>query len=179
MLKHILVVMVLLFTAILSLLLPILSYAQTAATTPSSSSTVESFWINGAPMPIPRTEIAAALVGDNIYIIGGFDKSGRVTDIVEVYNLKNNSWAKVTPIPQPLHHTSAASYNDKIYVVGGYTEDPWAPTNKLFIYDPIQNKWQEGKPMPTARGALNADFINETLYAVGGSSNKPLSTNEA
>jgi N-acetylneuraminic acid mutarotase len=129
-------------------------------------------------MPTPRTEIAADLVGDNMYIIGGFDKSGRVTDIVEVYNIKNNSWTKVTPIPQPLHHTSAASYNGKIYVAGGYT-DSWAPTNKLFIYDPIHNKWQEGKPMPTARGALNANFINETLYAVGGSSDKPLPTNEA
>ena len=59
-------------------------------------------------MPTPRTEIASALVGDNTYVMGGFDKSGRVTDIVEVYNLKNNSWTKVTPIPQPLHHTSAA-----------------------------------------------------------------------
>jgi N-acetylneuraminic acid mutarotase len=177
MLKPILGVMVLLFTGILSLLLPVLSYAQTA-TIPSSSSTAESFWTNGAPMPTPRTEIAAALLGDNIYLIGGFDKSGQVTDIVEVYNLRNDSWTRVTPIPQPLHHTSATSHNGKIYVVGGYT-DPWIPTNKLFIYDPIQNDWQEGKPMPTARGALNANFINETLYAVGGSSDKPLPTNEA
>ncbi len=182
MLKPILAVLILLFTTILLLLLPILSYAQTATTIPSSSSssssTAELFWSNGAPMPTPRTEIAAALLGDNIYIIGGFDKSGRVTDIVEVYNLKNNSWTKVAPIPQPLHHTSAASYNGKIYVVGGYT-DLWAPTNNLFIYDPIQNDWQEGKSMPTAKGALNANFINETLYAVGGSSDKPLPTNEA
>ena len=58
MLKPILVVLILLFTAILSLL-PILSYAQTATTTPSSSSTAESFWNNGTPMPTPRTEIAA------------------------------------------------------------------------------------------------------------------------
>ncbi len=112
MLRSILVVLVLLFTAILSLL-PVLSYAQTATTPSSSSSTAESFWTQGAPMPTPRTEIAAALLGDNTYVIGGFDKSGRITDIVEVYNLRNNSWTKVTPIPQPLHHTSAASYNGK------------------------------------------------------------------
>jgi N-acetylneuraminic acid mutarotase len=91
MLKPILAVLILLFTAIL--LIPILSYAQitTTPSSSSSSSTAESFWNNGAPMPTPRTEIAAALLGDNIYIIGGFDKSGRITDIVEVYNLKNNS----------------------------------------------------------------------------------------
>jgi hypothetical protein len=90
MLKPILAVLILLFTAILLVLLPILSYTQTATTpSSSSSSTAESFWNNGAPMPTPRTEIAAALLGDNTYVIGGFDKSGSVTDIVEVYNLKN------------------------------------------------------------------------------------------
>ncbi len=50
-------------------------------------------------MPTPGTEIAAALVRDNTYVIGGFDKSGRETDIVEVYDHKNNSWTKATTIP--------------------------------------------------------------------------------
>src|SRR5918992_795738 len=150
MLRPILVVLVLLFMVVL---LPTLSDAQITTST-------EPFWTNGAPMPTPRTEVTAAILGDNIYVIGGFDKSGQVTDIVEAYNIKNNSWTKAAPLPQPLHHTAAASYNGKIYVAGGYTA-PWSPSNKLLIYDPIQNKWQEGNPMPTARGALNAVFVNE------------------
>ena len=153
-------------------ILPI-SIAQTI-----SSTTIEPFWTKGAPMSTPRTEVAATFLADNIYVIGGFDESGQVTDIVEVYNINNNSWAKVAPLPEPLHHTSAASFNGKLYVVGGYTA-PWSPSNKLFIYDPAQNKWQEGKPMPTARGALNVNFVNGILYAIGGSSNRPLNSNEA
>jgi N-acetylneuraminic acid mutarotase len=149
-----------------------LSMAQT--TTPIA----QSFWTTGAPMPTPRTEVTAAVLKDGIYVIGGFDESSQVTDIVEVYNIANNTWTKAAPLPQALHHTAAASYNDKIYVAGGYTA-PWSPSNKLFIYDPVQNKWQEGKPMPTARGALNVNFINETLYAIGGSSDRPLNANEA
>ena len=73
---------------------------------------------------------------DEIYVIGGFDESGQVTDIVEVYNITNNTWTKAAPLPEPLHHTATASYNDKIYVVGGYTA-PSSPSNKLFIYDPV------------------------------------------
>jgi N-acetylneuraminic acid mutarotase len=84
-------------------------------------------------MSTPRTEVAATFLADNIYVIGGFDESGQVTDIVEVYNINNNSWAKVAPLPEPLHHTSAASFNGKLYVVGGYIA-PWSPSNKLFIY---------------------------------------------
>ena len=145
----------------------------------TTSSSTESFWTAGPPMPTPRTEITAAVLKNDIYVIGGFDESGQVTSIVEVYNIANNTWIKAAaPLPEPLHHTAAAVYHDKIYVVGGYTA-PWSPSNKLFIYDPVQNKWQEAKPMPTARGALNVDFVNGTLYAIGGSSDRPLNSNEA
>jgi N-acetylneuraminic acid mutarotase len=149
-----------------------------AQTTTAATATTKSFWTAGAPMPTPRTEVTAVVLKGEIYVIGGFDESSQVSDIVEVYNITNNTWTKAAPLPEPLHHTAAASYNDKIYVVGGYTA-PWSPSNKLFIYDPVENKWQEGKPMPTARGALNVDFINGTLYAIGGSSDRPLNSNEA
>ena len=66
----------------------------------------EPFWTEGAPMPTPRTEVAVTILGDNVYVIGGFDKSGRVTNVVEVYNINNNSWTRADPLPQPLHHLS-------------------------------------------------------------------------
>ena len=46
----------------------------------------------GATMPTARSEITATNIGDDIYVIGGFDGSGDVLDVVEVYNIKNNSW---------------------------------------------------------------------------------------
>ena len=159
-----------LFLLCLVFIFPI-SVAQTTTTT-------ESFWTAGAPMPTPRTEVTAAVLKEDIYVIGGFDESSQVRDTVEVYNITNSTWTKAAPLPEPLHHTAAASYNGKIYVVGGYTA-PWSPSNKLFIYDPVENKWHEGKPMPSARGALNVNFINGTLYAIGGSSDRPLNSNEA
>ena len=125
-------------------------------------------WSNANPMPTPRTEVAATIIENDIYVIGGLDKSGKVLDIVEVYNIKNDSWKRVTPLPPPLHHTAISSFNDKIYVVGGYTNNEWVPSNKLFIYDSNNNTWTEGFPMPTARGALTAVFIDEILYAIGG-----------
>jgi N-acetylneuraminic acid mutarotase len=150
-----------------------------AQTTTSTNATAGPFWTAGAPMPTPRTEVTAAVLDGNIYIIGGFDEFGQVTDIVEVYNIANNTWSKTAAaLPEALHHTAASSYNGKIYVVGGYTA-PWSPSNKLFIYDPVQNSWQEGRPMPTARGALNVNFVGGILYAIGGSSDRPLGSNEA
>jgi N-acetylneuraminic acid mutarotase len=149
---------------------------------------MKSFWTKAAPMPTPRTEVSATLLGDAIYIIGGFDTFGHPTNIVEVYNIKNNTWNRATSLPHTLHHTSAASFNGKVYVVGGFRDSQWTPSNRLFIYDPLKNQWREGKPMPTTRGALTASIINVILYAVGGqsfssssqsSSSGILATNEA
>jgi len=127
-----------------------------------------SSWSNGTSMPTPRTEITAANIENNIYVIGGFDKSGKVLDTVEVYNIKNDSWKTVAPLPQPLHHTAASNFNNNIYVVGGYTNNNWVPSAKLFIYNPNNDMWTEGPSMPTARGALTAVFIDDILYAIGG-----------
>ncbi len=88
----------------------------------TTSANTEPFWTTGAPMPTLRTEVTAAVLKDDIYVIGGFDESSQVTDIVEVYNVTNNTWTKATSLPGPLHHTAAASYDGKIYVVGGYTD---------------------------------------------------------
>src|ERR687896_263832 len=161
-----------LFLLVIAFDFPI-SMAQTTTTT------AESFWTAGAPMPTPRTEVTAAVLEEDIYVIGGVDEFRPVTEIVEDYNIANNTLSNAAaPLPEPLHHTAASSYNGKIYVAGGYTA-PWSPSDKLFIYDPVQNSWQEGRPMPTARGALNVNFVNGILYAIGGSSDRPLGSNEA
>ncbi len=133
-----------------------------------TSPTLAQLWSNATAMPTPRSEITATNIGDDIYVIGGFDESGNALDVVEVYNVKNDSWKSITPLPKPLHHTAAASYHGKIYVAGGFISSEWIPSNQLFIYDPIKNQWTEGKSMPTPRGALNALFVNWTLYALGG-----------
>ena len=173
------------FIAIL-LVIPIPSIA--AATT-SNNDHIKSFWTNGSPISTSRTEVSATAVSDSIYVIGGFNAQGQPTDIVEVYNTKNNTWSLAAPLTHPLHHTAAAtSFDSKLYVVGGFLDSQWTPSNRLFIYDPLKNQWHEGKHMHTARGALSANFIDGILYAIGGqsflssSSSSPsgiLATNEA
>jgi N-acetylneuraminic acid mutarotase len=123
-------------------------------------------WSEGAAMPTARSEITATNIGDDIYVIGGFVGSGDASDVVEVYNVKNNTWKSIASLPQALHHSAVASHDGKIYVVGGFISREWIPTNQLFIYDPIKNQWTEGNSMPTPRGALNALFVNGTIYAI-------------
>lgn len=154
---------------------------RTAGTNDTSNS---SYWETGQKMPSARNELAAALLDNKIYVIGGEDiaAGGSQKDTLEVYDIIDGKWleSNIAQMPASLDHTAAATYDGKIYVVGGFFERK-TPTDKLFIYDPKKNEWQEGRPLPSPRGALTADFINGTLYAIGGlnSSHIPANTNEA
>lgn len=134
-------------------------------------------------MPTARTEVAGAVLDGKIYVIGGYDESGKTTDVVEVYDPQTDRWSRGSSLPERVDHAAATAYNNKLFVVGGYiaVEGQRTPTNKSFIYDPSKDKWQEIKSMPTSRGALTANFINDVLYAIGGQdlSRKTVNTNEA
>ena len=127
-------------------------------------------WMEGAAMPNARTEVTAANLDAEVYVIGGFTSDGKITDIVEMYNSTDNTWTQnIKSLPLPLHHASADIYGGQIYVIGGYTGN-WIPSNNLFIYDPDTNNWTLGAPMPTPRGSPNANFVNGILYVIGGDS---------
>lgn len=136
------------------------------------SPTEEPGWTLGSPMPTPRTEIAATLMDDKIYVVGGKTKT-ELTDVVEIYDPSSDGWNKGSPLPFPIDHTGLDAYGGKMYLVGGFIEPDEGPhrraTNSLFIYDPVTDKWEEGEPMPTARAGLTAKFIDGILYAIGGS----------
>ncbi len=135
-------------------------------------------WDSLALMPTPRTEIAVATIGEKIYVIGGIDRSSRVTDIVEVYNTITNTWDLTSSLPIKLHHVASASFSGEVYVVGGYLEG-WVPTDSLFIYNPENDSWRKAASMPTKRGALTVQFVDGVMYAVGGANKIALTVNEA
>ena len=127
--------------------------------------TVDSQWSNGTSMPTSRSEITATIIGDNIYVIGGLDKSGNVLDTVEVYNIKNDSWKTVAPLPQPLHHTTASNFDGKIYVIGGYG---FSVLNVNEAYNPLLNEWTSKSSMPTPRHHAGSAVVDDKVFVIGG-----------
>ena len=156
------------FLGLLIFLTSVCTNCDAYAKTEGNQFGISSPWTSGAPLPTPRSEIAGAALNGKIYIIGGFDETGKSTTTVEVYDPIADKWTEAAPLPQPIDHAAAASYDGKLYVVGGGYLNRDVISNKLFIYDPTENKWGEGADLPTARGALTANFINGTLYAIGG-----------
>jgi N-acetylneuraminic acid mutarotase len=118
--------------------------------------------------PLRRTEVAGAVVGGDVYVIGGFVRSQLTTAVVERF--RAGKWRRVRSLPVPLNHAAAVGYHGHAYVVGGYASRNGLtdPVKTLYRYDPKKNRWRRLPDMPTARAALAVGVVRGRLYAVGG-----------
>jgi|SRR5579884_787136 len=154
------------------LLVVFLTYGVAASASDSGG------WVSVRPAPTARTEVAAAVVGTTIYVVGGFEHAGGsnptaaiVSDRVEAYDALGDRWTTKTSLPVALHHAGIAAVGGRLYVIGGFRQLPtpgWHPVATVYVYDPHDDRWTEGAPMPTPRGALSVTELEGKLYAIGG-----------
>ena len=132
-------------------------------------------WETKSPMPTPRTQLEASVVGDKICLIGG-RTGGQYTTVGlnEVFDPANDSWTTKAPIPYPVVQYASAVVDDKIYVMGSQDEFNYPMNLALVqIYDPATDTWSFGTPMPkvvwqAAAGATSGVLAPKRIYLVGG-----------
>jgi N-acetylneuraminic acid mutarotase len=69
-------------------------------------------------LPTPRAGTGAAVLGDEIVIIGG-EGNGQAWATVEAFNTSTGTWRTLAPMPTARHGIQAAVCNGGIYVAGG------------------------------------------------------------
>jgi non-specific serine/threonine protein kinase len=119
--------------------------------------------------PLERSEVAAARVGNFIYVAGGFEAT-RTSAAVERYDIRNHRWRRVRDMPVAVNHPTAVAYHGRLYVHGGYTANLGltGATGALQRYDPARNRWSRLRSSPTPRAAHALAVIGHRLYAAGG-----------
>jgi N-acetylneuraminic acid mutarotase len=123
-------------------------------------------WSTTAAMPLARTEVAAVLAGNEIFVIGGYTQDGHNSARVDAYSPRTNRWRRVADLPISVDHTMAAAYRGRVYVVGGYAGQDHARVTNLFVLE--NGAWRTLTPMPEQRAAGGAAVVNGKLYVVGG-----------
>ncbi|HTU68377.1 MAG TPA: kelch repeat-containing protein [Steroidobacteraceae bacterium] len=112
---------------------------------------------------------AAAVVGDRIYLIGGFDTTTNVpTAGVFVYDTRTKAWSDAAPLPAPRGGHAATTWNGRIHVIGGGNSQSTIADHSE--YDPATNQWRELAPLPRAEGSPALVAFGDALYAIGGRS---------
>lgn len=121
-------------------------------------------WSKSAPVPVARTEVAAALAGSEIYVVGGYTPDGQASSRVDAYSPRTNRWRRVTDLPVTVHHSMAAGYRGRLYVLGGY--GPEGARQTAFVL--VGGVWTPLPPLPASRAAGGAAAIGGKIYVVGG-----------
>jgi N-acetylneuraminic acid mutarotase len=122
-------------------------------------------WRSAAALPVPRTEVAAARLGSEVAVVGGFLLDGSNTGRADAYVPARNRWRRLPDLPVSVDHAAAASGPGVVYVAGGYGSDR-RPLRTAFAFQ--RGRWRRLPTMPLARAAAGAQVIGRTLYVVGG-----------
>jgi non-specific serine/threonine protein kinase len=122
-------------------------------------------WVRLPSLNQPRAAAAAAVVGDQIVVMGG-QANGRLVRTTEVFD--GERWTRGADIPTPREHLAAASDGQFVYAVGGRALSSDKNSAALERYDPARDRWERLRNMPTARGGLAAAVAEGQLFAVGG-----------
>jgi N-acetylneuraminic acid mutarotase len=146
---------------------------------PSLAVAASNTWTTKAPMPTPRTDLAAGVAKNAsgqelLFAIGGFNpNAGETTDAVEAYNIATDSWASRAPLPEPLYGTNGVgNIGGKLYVSGGFLDGGSAGVRRqpsLYVYDPAANSWSRKADMPKRTALGVTGVIGGKLYVLIGS----------
>jgi N-acetylneuraminic acid mutarotase len=124
-------------------------------------------WASLALMIEPRQEVGVAVVGNRIFVAGGFRANGSTANTLEVYDVGTNAWSVAAPMPTAVNHPGAAAVNGRFYVIGGALASG-ASTGAVQEYDPGRNEWALRASMPTARNAVVTGVRAGRIYVAGG-----------
>ena len=118
-----------------------------------------------ATMPVKRGRSCAVSDGIYIYLIGGINDDGLVTQ-VDFYNPSNNTWdTKSSNMTIGSRNHGCAISNDKIYVVGIQND----PRNQ--VYNISSNEWSLFESLPDSRSFPAVEIVNNKIYVIGGCCN--------
>jgi N-acetylneuraminic acid mutarotase len=129
---------------------------------------------------LPRSSNVAMKVGEEVYLIGGWDstpqavgdKEGRFHSKIEVFNLRTLQANLLTvELQLPLRRAfTAVKNNEEIILLGGISEGSshfdWL--DNVTVFDTKTKKFSERAPLPFKTFAPGAEFYNGEIYLFGG-----------
>jgi Kelch motif protein len=122
-------------------------------------------WQEQAPLPAPRMELVAAVVGDEIVVAGGFNADGSHSARVDAYSPGGDRWRRLPDLPRTAHHAMAVGDRGRLYVLGGYGPDR-QPQRSAYVFDGA--RWRALPRLPSPRAAAGAAIAGGRIVVAGG-----------
>ena len=94
-------------------------------------------WETLVPMISKRGGLAAAAIGEKIFVFGGETRRSTF-DNNEEFNTLENTWTSREAMPTSRHGLAAISYNASIFVIGGGTEPGFSMSGINEMFSPLE-----------------------------------------
>lgn len=124
------------------------------------------------PLPAPLSHSMAAVVGDSIWMAGGFkgDHPGPATDEVWRYDTVLDEWFSGPKLPEKRAGGALAKVGQNLHYLGGTASDRDTTYDNHWILDlnNLDAGWKDAPALPQARIHLSAAATQGNLYAIGG-----------
>jgi uncharacterized GH25 family protein len=110
-------------------------------------------WTAMPPLPEPRSSHDIAVIGDQLWVVGGWNLTGGTSNAHWLETALSLDLAVSQPrwksIPQPFKRRAliAASCAGKLYAIGGFMTES-APSPRVDILDPTTGTWSAGPALP-------------------------------
>ncbi len=127
-------------------------------------------WTDLPALPESRSSLDAAVLGDTVYVFGGWQIDGDSDasvwhDTAWAMDLSQTEpqWTAIASPPFKRRAISVAAFHDKLYVIGGMQSEG-GPTTRVDVYDPASDSWSLGPAIP---GSGMSGF-GSSSFAAGG-----------
>lgn len=134
-------------------------------------------WTEVANAPVARFEGQSAVVGEKLYVLGGYTDGSVMPKSFEadVYDPASDTWERLPDLPRPITHAGTTAYGTDIYLAGGVvgSQDPdenekLPATTEVWRFDTEALEWSAVTPLPEPRGAGALVVLDDTLHFFGG-----------
>lgn len=115
-------------------------------------------WQPRAALPTSRSELGAAVLGDRVYLAGGFGD----TDAFDAYLPDRDTWERLARMPAGRDHCAITAHDGAVYVFGG------SRTDTAWRYDVALDAWSDLADMPFDRSSSVAVSLGTFVYVVAG-----------
>jgi N-acetylneuraminic acid mutarotase len=126
-------------------------------------------WMERAPLPVPRSEMAwAASEGDRMHLVGGYGEQRVDRPYHQVFLASKNLWVEMAPLPKGANHVGIAFLGGRLYALGGFEEQNRKPHALCFVFDVAADRWTPIAPLPRPLGAAGCVGLGGRMHVIGG-----------
>ncbi|MFN0182139.1 MAG: Kelch repeat-containing protein [Gemmatimonadales bacterium] len=137
---------------------------------PAKGAELPAGWGRFPTGPGPRYESTVAVVGDHLYVLGGF-VTNQLDAGADVFRFDRTAgqWTQLRDMPTPVTHRNAAVAGDTVWLAGGFVgRHPGQVTDEGWVYLTPLDEWRRASPLPAPRGGGVLAVLGDSLHYVGG-----------